>query len=164
MVDELKRLLGFNRWANQRLLEPVAELTPEELRRDMGSSFPSVLDTLVHMYGADWIWLSRWQGGSPTALTGADELTSLEAVRGRWDALWAEQQAFLAGLSDADASRRVHFRLFSGAEREQALAELVRHVVNHGTYHRGQLVTLLRQLGKAPPSTDYVQYLRETGA
>ena len=163
-MSELSRLIGFNRWAMTRLLETVAELTPEELHRDMKSSFPSVLDTLVHTYGADWLWLRRWQGGAPADVEGIEELTSLEALSVAWRDLWAEQEAFVAGLTEVDAERVVHFKLRSGAEREQRLAELVRHVVNHATYHRGQVVTLLRQLGKTPLSTDYVQYLRETGA
>lgn len=163
-MEQLRRLIGFNRWAMLRLLDTVAELGPEELCRDMKSSFPSVLDTLVHTYVADWLWLRRWRGEAPTEVPGIEELSSLEPLADRWNELWEEQASFLGGLADADAERVVRFKLRSGAEREQRLGELVRHVVNHGTYHRGQVVTLLRQLGRTPLSTDYVQYLRETGA
>lgn len=162
-MEHLGRLIGFNRWATEKLLDVVAELDPEELVRDTKSSFPSVLDTLLHMYGAEWLWLRRWRGESPTSVPDVRELTSVEAVRARWETLWSEQEAFLAGLSPAETGRRVHFRLISGAERDQVLDELIVHVVNHGTYHRGQLVTLLRQAGRTPVSTDYVQYLRERG-
>jgi len=162
-VDELTRLMAFNRWANLRLLDSVEQLSPEELHRDMKGSFASVLDTVVHMYQAEWIWLRRWKGEGFTDVPGEDGETPLETLLEWWDALWTEQQAFLGAVSEGDQDRRVHFRLRSGVEREQALGELIRHVVNHGTYHRGQLVTLLRQLGRTPPSTDYVQYLREMG-
>jgi uncharacterized damage-inducible protein DinB len=162
-MEELRRLFAFNRWANQRMLDAASELTAEELTRDMRSSFPSVLDTLVHMVGAEWVWLARWTGESPREFPDASGLTSLQAVRDRWDDVWGGQQGLLASLSGADDARHLRYRLFSGAEDEQPLGDLMRHVINHGTYHRGQLVTLLRQLGRTPPSTDYLRYLRETG-
>jgi len=162
-VDELKRLFEFNRWANVRLLDAAAELGDEELTRDLRSSFPSVLDTLAHMVGAEWVWLNRWRGESPKEFPAAASLTSLKAVAERFDDVWSAQRAFLATLSHADEARPLTYLLFSGDEDSQPLGELMRHVVNHGTYHRGQLVTLLRQLGKTPPSTDYIRYLRETG-
>jgi uncharacterized damage-inducible protein DinB len=162
-MNELKRLLEYNRWANLRILDAAAALAEAELRREIASSFPSVLATLVHAMGAEWIWLERWKGTSPTALPGSDGLDSVAAVRSRWDEVWAEQQAFLAGLGSGDAGRAVHYRLLSGEPDSRPLGELVRHVVNHATYHRGQLVTMLRQLGRTPPSTDYVRWLREVG-
>jgi uncharacterized damage-inducible protein DinB len=163
-VDELKRLFAFNRWATLRFLDAADALTAEELTREMPSSFAGVLPTLVHMLGAEWAWLERWRGTSPTGFPDATGLTSVAAVRERWDGLWGEEQAFLGGLTAADADRPVAYRLFNGSADTRLLGDLMRHVVNHGTYHRGQLTTLLRQLGKTPPSTDYIRYLRETTA
>jgi uncharacterized damage-inducible protein DinB len=161
-MDELRRLFDYNRWANLRLLDAAESLTSEELGRHIESSFPSLLATLVHAMGAEWIWLERWKGTSPTALPDATSLDSVAAVRARWDEVWRDQQAFLAGLADGDETRPLTYKLFSGASDTRPLGELMRHVVNHATYHRGQLVTMLRQLGKTPPSTDYVRWLRET--
>jgi uncharacterized damage-inducible protein DinB len=160
-VDELKRLFDYSRWANLRFLDAADGLTAVELNREIDSSFPGVLATLVHMLGAEWVWLERWRGTSPTAFPDASDLVSAAAVRARWDALWSDQQAFLATLGDADARRSVPFRLFNGGADAQPLGDLMRHVVNHGSYHRGQVATMLRQLGKTPPSTDYIRYLRE---
>lgn len=163
-MDELRRLFEYNRWANLRFLDAADELAPEEFLRELRSSFPSVRETLIHLIGAEWVWLSRWQGTSPTGFPEASELTSIQAIRDRWDALWEDQQAFLEGLTPEAESRPVHYRLFSGEEDEQTLGELMRHVINHATYHRGQLVTFLRQLGRTPPSTDYIRFLREASA
>lgn len=160
-MDELLRLFAYNRWANLKWLTALEGLTPDELGKDMKSSFPSVLDTVIHMLGAEWVWLSRWTDASPTEFPDATDLTTIDAVRRRWDGVWHEQQAFLAGLSRDAHEQTVSYGLFSGAQDEQLLGELMRHVVNHATYHRGQLTTMLRQLGKTPPSTDYVRYLRE---
>lgn len=162
-MDEMRRLFTYNRWANLRLLDAVEELTREELGRDLTSSFPSVASTLTHMLGAEWVWLERWRGSSPTSFPDGEGLDSVEAVRARWDALWQEQQAFLDGLDDGAADHTVSYSNMSGTPDTQRLGDLMRHVVNHATYHRGQLVTMLRQLGRTPPSSDYVRYLREGG-
>ena len=161
-MEDLRRLLEYNRWANLRILEAVEPLTDAELQREIPSSFPSVVATLVHAFGAEWLWLERWKGTSPTALPDGSALDTVAAVRARWDDVWADQQQLLAGLGDGDATRMVDYRFLNGAADARPLGELVRHVVNHATYHRGQLVTMLRQLGRTPPSTDYVRWLRET--
>jgi len=160
-MDELRRLFLYNRWANLRYLEAAEGLSDEELRRPITSSFPSLLATLVHMLGAEWIWLERWKGSSPTSFPDSGSLDSVATLRSRWDGLWGEQQAYLAGLGSDDAERVLAYRNMAGDPDERPLGDLMRHVVNHATYHRGQAATLLRQLGRTPPSTDYVRYLRE---
>jgi uncharacterized damage-inducible protein DinB len=160
-VSDLERLFAYNRWANVRMLGAADELSAEELSRAIKSSFPSVLATLVHMLGSEWVWLERWRGASPESFPDAADLGTVAAVRERWDALWADQRAFLGQAGDDGWSRTVRYRLFSGKEDQQPLGDLARHMVNHATYHRGQVVMMLRQLDKTPPSTDYVRFLRE---
>jgi uncharacterized damage-inducible protein DinB len=160
-MEELQRLFDYNRWATRRLLDAAEALPADQLRRDMKSSFPSLLDTFAHMIGAEWVWLERWRGTSPTAFPDAASLDSVRAVRGRFDTLWREQQGFLDGLEDGDERRDVAFKTFKGDPDKRQLDDLMRHVVNHATYHRGQVVTMLRQLGATPPATDYVRWLRE---
>jgi uncharacterized damage-inducible protein DinB len=162
-MNEIRRLYAFNRWANLRFLDALGALSDEELGREMHSSFPNVAATLVHLLGAEWFWLERWLGRSPGTFPDATALTSVKAVRARWDALWADQQAFLEGLDEADLARPLTYRNLAGNEFTQPLGDLLRHVVNHATYHRGQLTTLLRQLGRAAPSTDLVAFYRDGG-
>ena len=161
MTRELRRLFAYNRWANLRMLEAIDDLTPEDLGRDLGSSFPSVAATLVHLMGAEWVWMRRVTGSSPKAFPPSLVLDSVPAVRGEWDRLWEEQQVFLAGLDDEALRRPVAYTRFDGSAQEQPLHEILRHVVNHATYHRGQVATMLRQLGRTPPATDLVTYYRE---
>jgi uncharacterized damage-inducible protein DinB len=162
-MREIRRLYAFNRWANLRFLDAVEVLSDEELGRDLHSSFPNVAATLVHLLGAEWIWMERWLGRSPTGFPDAADLDSVAKVRARWDVVWEEQQAFLQGLEDADVSRPVTYVNLGGNEFTQPLGDLLRHVVNHATYHRGQLTTLLRQLGHPAPSTDLVTFYRSEG-
>src|SRR5688572_32965231 len=98
MLDEIRELYEYSRWANHRILDLVAGLDAEAFDRDLGNSFPSVRATLGHMLGAEWVWLSRWNGSSPTELPDLAELTTPAALRDRWGRLEADQQAFLDGL------------------------------------------------------------------
>ena len=160
-MDELQRLFDYSRWATRRLLDAADNLPPEDLRKDMKNSFPSILDTFTHMLGAEWVWLERWNGRSPTAFLETAALDSVRALRARWDLLWREQQGFLDPLEEGDQKRDVAYKLFDGTADRRDLGDLMRHVVNHASYHRGQVVTMLRQLGATPPPTDYVRWLRE---
>lgn len=159
MMDDIRDLFAFTRWADERILDACAALGGEELRRDMGSSFPSVLDTLVHIASSEWIWLKRWNGHSPTAPPDW-AIADVAALRGHWGAVWADLATFLSGLAAGDLNRAVAYRNLRGDAFEAPLGQLMRHVVNHSTYHRGQVVTMLRQLGATPPPTDLVLYHR----
>lgn len=160
-VDEIRELFAYNRWANRRVLDAAARLSPEQLSRDLGSSFPSVRETLAHVLGGEWIWLSRWRGTSPPGFPESWDLSSLEAARARWAEVEADQRAFVDGLDEDALDRVVAYRDTRGTPYENPLGQLLRHVVNHSTYHRGQVITLLRQLGAEAVATDLVVYLRE---
>jgi uncharacterized damage-inducible protein DinB len=164
MLQEILELYAFHRWANQRILAAASALSPEELTRDLRSSFPSVLATLGHLLGADWIWLQRWKGGSPTSGPESWDLSTAEALVGRWAEVEQEQAAFLRGLAEADLHRVLRYRMLSGVAQESPLWQTLRHVVNHATYHRGQVVTLLRQLGASAPGTDLIAFYRENSS
>jgi len=164
-LDDLRRLYTYNRWANLRCIEALSELEPDVLELDRSSSYASLLDTLVHGYGAERIWLDRWTGGKPDRLpTTADGLDSVAVVRTAWDVVWEQQRAFLDRLDDATVEAPLTYHNLSGREDTQVLADQMKHVVNHASYHRGQLATMLRQCGRVPPSTDYILWLREVAA
>jgi uncharacterized damage-inducible protein DinB len=155
--EEHAGLFAYNRWANARAFESASMLTPEELSRQVGGSFSSVLGTLTHLVGAEWAWLERWHGRSPKALpTG---FSSLEDLRGRLSEIEAGQKSFLATLPPERFGERITYVNFAGQTWTYALGEMLVHLVNHGTYHRGQVATLVRQLGGKPISTDYLLYL-----
>lgn len=157
---DLRLLVDYGYWARDRMLMAVAELSPDDYVRPMVTSFGSVRETLNHMYLAEWIWNRRWHGDSPT---GPPEypLEDLEELRQRWAENEASVRALLENLGDRDVLRIVDYRLSSGEHRSTPLWQLVVHVVNHSTYHRGQVTTLLRQLGADPPeSTDMITYFK----
>ena len=160
-ADEIRELFVYNRWANGRLLDVAAGLGEQEVARDLGSSFPSVLATFAHLLSADWIWLRRWEGESPAGFPESWDVSSLASVRSLWDGVEAERSALLATLDDAALAREVDYRNTAGRPYTSRMDEMLRHVVNHSTYHRGQVVTMLRQLGATPLATDLIAFYRE---
>lgn len=161
MVEEVRELYAYTRWANHRVLDAASHLSDEAFTKDLGSSFPSVRDTLVHILSAEWIWLSRWQGHSPTGVPDSWDVSTLDALRARWSEVEQNQRAFLSELTEAELGRTISYRNTKGEPFEQTMGQMLRHVVNHSTYHRGQVITLLRQLGAEAPTTDLILFYRE---
>lgn len=160
--DEARLLLDYHLWARERALAAVAALTPEQFLRDVNNSFASVRDTIAHLYGADEVWLQRWRGGTPSGLPPAQQFADLAALRAAWARLDPDLRAFVHGLDAAALARPLTYRAFNGQEATLTFEQMLSHVVNHGSYHRGQLTTMLRQLGvPPPPSTDLVAFHRE---
>jgi len=160
-VDYIRTLLDFNYWARDRALASAERLSPEQLSRQLGSSFGSVLDTLVHIHFAEWIWYHRWQGAAP-AKPDTSGLVDVAAVREASEAIELKIRSFVEALGQDGLSRTIEYRSLAGQPATSAYWQMIAHVVNHGSYHRGQLATMLRQLGAAPAqSTDMIVFFRE---
>ncbi len=161
MLETVRLLYDYTRWADARMLEAVSRLAPEPWTKDLGSSLKSVRDTVVHIASAQWIWLSRWKGETPKGMWTAADYPTLAAVRDRWDPVREELAAFVAAQSEASLKAPLAYKNLKGDPMSYPLGHLMLHAVNHSTYHRGQVTTLLRQLGAQPVSTDLVVYYAE---
>ena len=160
--DYLANLIDFHYWSRDRTLAAVDALSPEQYERPLGNSFASVRDTLNHLYNAEWVWYSRWIGESPTTFPQDIERPDLRTLREHWNLQERKVRAFLAKCGQAELDRVHQYRLMNGTEGTAALWQMVAHLVNHATYHRGQVTTMLRQLGgRAPQSTDMTTFFRE---
>jgi uncharacterized damage-inducible protein DinB len=159
--QEMRVLYDYNAWANHRSLEAASALTTEKFVQPMGSSFGSVRDTLAHLYGAEWIWLERFQGRSPSSLPDTTQFKDLGGLRERWNELEARLLGFVRGLTQTDLNRVFEYKTLKFGVYSNPLCESLQHLVNHGTYHRGQVTTLLRQLGAQPIATDLIHFHRE---
>jgi uncharacterized damage-inducible protein DinB len=164
--DEVRQLYDYNSWANRRSLGAAEKLTTEQFTRPMGSSFSSVRDTLAHIYGAEWIWLERFEGRSPSGLPNVNQFPDVQSLRETW--LEHEQRllAFAAQITQADLDRTLEYKTLRFGIYTNPLWQSMLHLINHGTYHRGQVTTLLRQLGAEPILLDLMHFYREraTGA
>lgn len=163
-LQDLRLLLDFHYWARDRLLEAVELLPSEQFTREMGSSFRSIHDTLAHIYSAEWVWYSRWNGHSPTAPLSPGTFPDVGAIRAAWVAHEAKMRALLESLGEHGINRVIEYKLLSGQAGASVFWQMLQHVVNHASYHRGQVTTMLRQLGAAPPkSTDMITFYRDRG-
>lgn len=159
--ETLRELYEYDAWANQRMLEACARLAPEQFTRDLGSSFPSVRDTATHIIAGQWVWLERFHGRTPTAFTGFLKDASLDTLRIQSERIAAGLHSFVVPLNAEALARNHEYKTFAGAALANPLWLSLRHLVNHGTYHRGQVTTLLRQLGADPTQNDLICFFRE---
>jgi len=160
--SDLRTLLDYHYWARDRVLDAASLLTADQFTKDLGSSFKSVRDTLAHVYSAEWAWYSRWQGTSPTAPMPFDQFPDVASLRKVWTDHEAKMRAFVAAMDDAAITRVYEFKTLAGQAASSEFWQMLQHVVNHASYHRGQVTTMLRQLGAQPgKSMDMIAYYRE---
>ena len=155
-VPVFRELFDYNYWARDRQLEACAVLTPEEFIRPLGNSFPSLRDTLAHLLGAEWLWIERWNGRFPRAMPQGGEFPTISSIEQRWRVVERSMREYLAGLSEAVLARPLTYSNMKGENWTYPLWRMLFHLINHQTYHRGQVTTLLRQLGAEPKQIDFL--------
>jgi uncharacterized damage-inducible protein DinB len=166
--DDFRLLHEYDRWANHRILRAASALTPEQFTRGLGGGFRSVRDTLMHIIEGEWGWLQYWKelspgpGFLPDLWTRADALFNpaafpdIAAVQSKWAEVEKEQAEFVNRVSTQFLEK-----VFPVRSRQISLAHLMQHLVNHSTYHRGQIALMLRQLDAEPQATDFHVFLAE---
>ncbi len=167
--QDIHTLFAYDRWANRRTLQAASALSAEDFLRDLGGSFRSIRDTLVHIIGGEWLWLAYWKHPPDSAadlaylrerrgvLFHPDAISDFAAVQAKWSEVEKEQIEFVDSLTDAMLEEKIPFRT-----TEAKLAHLMQHLANHSTYHRGQIALMLRQLHATPLATDFHEFLFES--
>jgi uncharacterized damage-inducible protein DinB len=160
--DDLRLLIDYNYWARDRVLDAVATIMPEQFIRPMGNSFSSIRDTVAHICTAERIWITRLKGEKPKGLQTLDRLPDVDAVRKEWAELEGEMREQLARLGPEAVELTIEYQDLRGNNQSDVLWQVLQHMVNHATYHRGQITTMLRQLDAEPPkSMDLLVFYRE---
>ncbi|MGB9253405.1 MAG: DinB family protein [Candidatus Korobacteraceae bacterium] len=173
-LSDIHDLYAYNLWANRRMFSVLDKLSDQQFTSVIQSSFPSIQESVAHILGAEWLWLMRWNGTSPRAdgpfdlknlmqKDGVDveQLMTVPGLRSFADSLEQERQEFLRTLTDDTLHARLRYNGTDGKEFSMPLVQVLQHVVNHGTYHRGQVTTLLRQVGTETISLDLLFFYRE---
>jgi uncharacterized damage-inducible protein DinB len=155
MMEKLSQLFDYHAWATDKLLGYIEQEVPGAFSAQMKSVFPSIEETFQHQLEVDLLWYGRmnkeFQGEYKT-------LSSPGAYRKAFQELHGEIKGFIAGSPDLTIP--VHYRISSGEDFTNHLEDLLQHLVNHGTYHRGNISAMLRQQGHQGHSTDYIYFLR----
>lgn len=163
----MKKLIGeyasYNVWANKRICSVIDSLSDEKFQREVVSSFPSIQKTLLHMWVAQLIWIKRFEGLS-LSVSSSEEFqgTREDIVNG-----FISTSKKLEGMADAftkeDLRQIRKYTTLKSGSAISAQYQMLIHVFNHNTYHRGQLVTMLRQVGITElPQTDLIFFFRQT--
>jgi uncharacterized damage-inducible protein DinB len=151
-------LLLYMLWADRATLAALREVSQEDLVRDAGISFHSMLGTMDHMLGAQVIWLNRFLGTSLDHVPSIDDYPDLPSWIHGWEENASHIEAFMAGLTDEQMTAPMTWTTTSGDTHSRPLWQPIVHLVNHTSYHRGQVVSLLRQMGYKAPKTDLIYY------
>jgi uncharacterized damage-inducible protein DinB len=161
MMDKatLDRQLAYTAWATNRLLKAVATLPAEQLTHNFKTADGNIIGTLAHIFAADRLWLDRVQGRRRTTFIEECD-RDLVLLQGEWPALFAEWRRWIAGYSEDRLNDPIAYLDLSGNPYQSPPWEIILHVVNHGTHHRGQVSGFLRALGHTPPPLDLIRFYR----
>lgn len=155
-----RELLAYTIWADRQILECLAGVPDEDLHRETGTSFGTILRTMAHILGAEQIWLSRFLGAPLDRYPSEGDYADLPSLAAAFTDFWPQLEVFLASLTDAQMASDLTWTNSKGETHTQPTLRALVHFANHGTYHRGQVVSLLKQLGHQPPSTDLIYWKR----
>ena len=159
----IRALYDYSAWASPLVLDAAEHLDREQLLAADGGGYGSVRDTLVHIVAAEWLYLERWRGRSPTALWDPAAFPDVAAIRARWAAVEGETRAFVAGLREADLGRVVAYVNLQGETWAYPLWQQLLHQANHATQHRSEVAAALTRFGHSPGWLDFLVYLDERG-
>lgn len=162
-LAEIQRLYDYNRWANERVLESLQPLGQDLFTSNKQASHGSIRGVVAHIAAAEWIWLERWKGSSPSSLLSESEFETVEIASRRLRKIDGELIEFTNRLTQAEVDASREYRTTEGQRYSNLLSDMLVHVVNHSSYHRGQVSTLLRQAGAVPKSTDLILFIRLQG-
>ncbi|HET9228930.1 MAG TPA: DinB family protein [Thermoanaerobaculia bacterium] len=156
-----RELLLYMLWADRLMLAAVRPVRAEDLTRDAGVSFQSILGTMSHTLGSQRMWLSRFLGTPLDRVPSIQDFPDLPSWIAGWEETASQLEAFLASLTDEQLATPVTWTNTKGESHTHPLWHPMSHMVNHTSYHRGQVISLLRQMGYPVPSTDLIVYFYE---
>lgn len=173
LADVVRTVCEYNRWGYGRVLDRVAELTPERLNTPGTAGHGSIRETFVHALNAQRGWLAFWDGTNPsfgriaTSAGGtglkAGDLPDAAALRKAWLAIDTSIQAFTSKLDDAAMVREYTRQRPGQPVQTLTLWQMMLHVANHGTQHRSEIAAMLSGFDHSPGALDMTVFLREQG-
>ena len=160
-LEQVKLLFSYDTWGNEAIFDAVSALAEDTLRKDLGSSHRSIFGTLVHIVAAEDIWLARWKGQPNPKLVQEAEFSSLGSLQDFWRQVRRARDSFIDTLTEQTLIEEIRITTTSGEEYRHPYWQMFQHLANHSSYHRGQIASMLRQLGVPPPATDLIRFYRQ---
>ncbi|WP_435008602.1 DinB family protein [Tundrisphaera lichenicola] len=161
MTDDLATLFAYNRWADARVLEACRSVPADRYAAEVAPGWASLRSTIVHMAGAAQIWAKRFHGETSMKFYEESDLPTLDEAAQLLASAQDRLESLVAGQTPETLEAPFTYRNMRGITASAPLWAALRHVVNHATYHRGQVASKLKQLGVEPPVTDFVFYAIE---
>ena len=157
--EHLRDMFEFVRWADGQMLTAARAVPEEGYYKDQGISIGSIHKLLVHCMAAQWVWLSRWRGESPSRLENHEDYPTRDVLEQRWPLVHSAILDFLGLQSPRSLAREVQYKNTRGETFSIPLGELMLHVIDHASYHRGQLNTMIKHAGGKPANVMYQNYV-----
>jgi uncharacterized damage-inducible protein DinB len=155
-MENIKTLFEYHNWATNRMLNYIEALCPEWFNKEVDSVFSSIRETMEHMYTVDKLWFDRLQGRMGVN-NNVSFINSSEAVV-EFNKLHILMLRF---VKESNLKHTVYYKNSLGDAFENSVQDIYYHLVNHGTYHRGNITAMIRTMGSNSISTDFIFYLRE---
>ncbi|RPI16201.1 MAG: hypothetical protein EHM58_12445 [Ignavibacteriae bacterium] len=161
MKELLLNYVNYNLWANTRICNVLEKLDESLLDKELVSSFPTIRETIYHVWGAEFIWYKRLQGESLV-------VWPFEDFKGKFADAQIEflKQSelfikYIFDMPDESLTSKIDYSSMDGTKYNNKICNIIQHVMNHSTFHRGQVITMLRNIGVTElPSTDFIIYTR----
>lgn len=163
MRQHFRQMAAYNRWANDKLYEAVGQLNPAAFAAPRVGFFPSLAKTLNHILVGDTAWIGRLDGTGSPGIASLDQQLHAEfaPLRAARAALDRRIVAYVDSLSDERLNDSIRYKTFAGTPMETPIAQVLAHVFNHQTHHRGQAHAMMSSTEIAPPSLDLIYFLRD---
>lgn len=162
MKELLLQYAQYNVWANKRMIESLLMLDEQGADREIVSSFSSIRKTVHHIMAAEHVWLQRLQLVPQPVWVGHDFVGTFADACRFWTNASDSSLAFVNSSDNAVLTNTIHYKLRNGSDQNTSIFQILHHVFNHSTYHRGQLVTMLRHAGVTEvPGTDFIGFVWE---
>jgi uncharacterized damage-inducible protein DinB len=158
VLDYILQVYDYTYWANKRYLAVAEGLTEEQLHRKQGHSWGSVYAVLVHMLSSEWVWLQRWNGTSPKSHLNQNDFPTLASLKERWRQIENDMRNFIQAQTEESLQARLTYSNFSGETFSVPLYQMLMHVANHETHHRGELAAMFALMDVPHPEEEVIQY------
>ncbi len=159
MKQLLQKYAAYNHWANNEIVTALLKLTPEQSEQDLGGSFGTLRDTVLHIWNAESTWYQRLLLVEKPIRPADDYIGTFADACSAWVRQSKQLAEWVAAATPARLGHVVAFTRQKNEHYKMQVEDILMHVSNHSTFHRGQIVHMLRQLGiKKVPSTDFNRY------